>query len=163
MRNFSGFSYVGLLIIVAVLTMVSTATMTVGQLVAQRSEEEELLFIGNQFRSAIQSYFNMGARYPGSLEELVEDTRSPVPVRHLRRIYPDPITRRQDWQILYAPTGGIMGVASRSERQPIKKRNFTDADKGLEDKMSYSAWLFYFNAYPSTITPSKIPINGASP
>lgn len=164
MRNFSrtsGFSYIGLLVIVAVLALVSTASLSMGQIVEQRSEEEELLFIGNQFRAAIQSYFNMGGRYPGSLTELVEDVRFPVRVRHLRRIYPDPMTRRPDWQLLYAPTGGIMGVASRSERHPIKRRNFADVDKGLEDKASYSAWLFYFSTYPGVIIPSTVPVNGA--
>lgn len=162
-RRPSGFSYIGLLIVVAVIALASSASLTMGQVVAQRSEEEELLFIGNQFRMAIQSYVGMGARYPGSLEELLEDTRFPVPVRHLRRIYADPMTRRQDWQLLYAPTGGIMGIASRSERHPLKKRNFADADKGLEDKASYSEWLFYFSTYPGVIVPSTtVPVSGAA-
>src|SRR5438045_1702979 len=61
--------------------------------VRKRDRETELLFVGDQYRRAIESYWRAGrgrARtLPPSLEVLLADDRFPTPVRHLRRLYPD--------------------------------------------------------------------------
>ena len=49
-----------------------------------------------------------------------------MPVRHLRRLYRDPITGQDEWGLVEAPGGGVMGVYSRSEDEPIKSGNFSD-------------------------------------
>jgi len=55
---------------------------------AQREKEAELLFHGNAYQAAIASYYKKEQRWPHSLEQLLEDKRYPMPVRHLRRLYP---------------------------------------------------------------------------
>lgn len=98
----------------------------------ERAEREaELLFVGHQFRQAIRSYVQSGPRagqYPGTLQDLMQDSRSPTPRRHLRRLFTDPITGKADWGLVTAPEGGIMGVYSLSNRQPQKRANFETDD-----------------------------------
>lgn len=148
LRNCTGFTYVGLLIFIALIALSSAASVSVGTLVQRRNAEQELLFIGNQFRNAFQSYYAatpLGQKqYPNTLEELVKDPRFPQPVRHLRKIYADPVTGKADWAVIQAPIGGIMGVASRSEAQPIKIGNFEQVDKVFEGKNKYSEWVFFY-------------------
>ena len=95
-----GFTYLGVMIIVMVMGMALAAFGTIYSQTAQRDKEAELLFVGEQFRAAIESYYlkSPGERaYPKKLEDLVEDKRFPMPMRHLRRIYRDPITGGTDW------------------------------------------------------------------
>jgi hypothetical protein len=103
---------------------------------AQREREVELLFVGNQFRQAIRSYYELSPRmlkyYPMSLDELVRDNRYLGVRRYLRRIYMDPITGRPEWGLLMAPEGRIMGVRSLSDRTPIKRSHFLLRDAMLE-------------------------------
>ena len=108
---------------------------------AQREKEAELLFRGEQYRDAIASYYKKEQRYPGKLDELLEDKRYPMPVRHLRRLYKDPITGA-DWAVVEAPGGGVMGVFSRSEEEPIKSGNFSTKNQGFNEKRKYQDWQF---------------------
>jgi type II secretory pathway pseudopilin PulG len=145
-----GFTYLGIMIIVMVMGMGLAAFGTIYSQTAQRDKEAELLFVGEQFRDAIQSYYlkSPGARmYPKKLEDLVEDKRFPMPMRHLRRIYPDPITASTDWGLVEMPNnGGIMGVYSKSEEKPIKQGNFIAAKhQPFEDADSYTKWTFTYS------------------
>jgi hypothetical protein len=94
---------------------------------------------------AIAGYFASGHQYPPSLQVLLADDRSPVPQRHLRRLYVDPMTHDADWTLIHAPDGvGIMGVASSSKLAPIKLKNFPPADAGFEDSDCYCTWQFVY-------------------
>jgi len=99
-----GVVYLWTLFAVTVAGVVLAGTGQVWQIKAQREKEQELLFIGDQFRKAIMSYYNSpltGIRqYPEKLEDLLEDKRGPVPIRHLRKIYIDPMTRDDDWGLI---------------------------------------------------------------
>ena len=143
-----GFTYLGILIIVMVMGAGLAATGTLWSTTAQREKERELLFIGHEFRQAIESYYRRspGASvYPKSLAELVDDKRFPMPQHHLRRIYADPMTGKAEWAVVEAPGGaGIMGVHSRSESQPLKTGNFRTADAAFEEAKKYSDWQFVF-------------------
>jgi type II secretory pathway pseudopilin PulG len=103
-----------------------------------RSEKEaELLFVGQQFRSAIESYRLAGGinQYPRRLEDLLQDPRLPTIKRHLRRIYPDPITGKSTWGVVKAPDGGILGVFSLSTQEPLKSQGFDAPDKDMEQRI----------------------------
>jgi type II secretory pathway pseudopilin PulG len=91
----------------------------------QRQQEEELLFVGNQYRRAIERYYLSGHSLPASVDDLINDKRFPVALHHLRRAYPDPMTGRNDWEFLRDGTG-IYGIRSSSDRVPIKQANFPD-------------------------------------
>ena len=79
-----------------------------------------------------RGYYKKDSRYPQSLEQLLVDKRYPMPVRHLRRLYVDPMTGAADWAVVEAPGGGVMGVYSRSEAAPRKTGNFLLKDAEFE-------------------------------
>lgn len=161
----SGFSYLVLLFAVAIAAAGLAGTGMVWHTAQQREKEAELLFIGNQFRQAIASYSARTPgnlrRYPGALEELLKDPRFPMPVRHLRKLYRDPITGTTDWGLIVAPGGGIMGVYSKSEAAPLKRagfdlpnRVFEERTKALGEKMAYKEWQFVYIAPVAVRAPS---------
>ncbi|MEI6791521.1 MAG: hypothetical protein WCK42_10105, partial [Myxococcaceae bacterium] len=92
----------------------------------RRSAEDALLTIGSEYANALKSYSQnspAGADdEPLSLQELLRDTRNPAAVkRHLRQIYPDPITGSPNWGLVTDPdTKRIQGVFSQSETKPLK-------------------------------------------
>src|SRR5262245_15711260 len=120
----SGFTYIGLLILVAIIAVALTGTSQLLGTEQRRQSEQELLFAGTQYARAIASYraASPGAEtYPTRLEDLLEDKRFPVMRRHLRKLYPDPITRSSKWGIIPAANNGIAGVYSTSTEKPIKQ------------------------------------------
>jgi type II secretory pathway pseudopilin PulG len=137
-----GFTYFAILAVVAAMGGVLVAFSEVASHSAQREKERELLFVGQEFRRAIASYYRKDQRFPRSLEELLEDRRYPMPVRHLRRVYRDPITGSIDWGVVEAPQGGIMGVYSKSEEKPIKSAGFAERDAAFAGVAAYSEWQF---------------------
>lgn len=141
-----GFSYIGLLILVAVMGIGLAAAGEIWHTAQQREKEQELLFVGGQFRRAIQQFYaNTPAkarRYPLHLEELLQDPRHPGVRRYLRRIYRDPMTGKAEWGLLTGPAGEIIGVYSLSDDEPLKQANFRLAEKDFEGKVKYSEWVF---------------------
>jgi type II secretory pathway pseudopilin PulG len=117
----------------------------------QREREAQLLFAGHAFRSAIESYYASGRQLPRELDDLVQDTRVPLPRRHLRRIYLDPMTGQADWQILRDPGGGIIGVSSASQRAPLKRAGFAEQDAQFEGAECYCEWRFEFSVSPRVL------------
>jgi type II secretory pathway pseudopilin PulG len=134
-----GFTYFALLLAVAVTGAALAAFGELSSHASQRERESELLFVGDEIRHAIGAFYERspgGAkRYPAALEELLEDKRHPVPQRHLRRIYPDPLT----------------GVYSRSELAPIRRGNFSKADESFAQATRYSDWKFFHS-------PQELPV-----
>jgi type II secretory pathway pseudopilin PulG len=145
-----GFTYLALLIVVAITAGVLAAAGGVYSQAAQRERERELLFVGEQFRQAIALYYwrtpGGAHQYPKSLEALLKDERWPVTQRYLRKVYRDPITGTTDWGVVEAPGGaGIMGVYSKSEETPIKTANFPARYGSFEEAQNYQDWKFLFS------------------
>jgi len=128
--------------------------------VMQREREEELLFRGDQYRRAIESYYKMahaGAKgaLPKSVEDLLKDSRSLQTLRHLREAYKDPFTG-EDFEPVQEGgkiTGlggavqslaGIRGVQSTSSLQPFKQKGFSAPYEEFNGTMAYSDWKFVF-------------------
>jgi type II secretory pathway pseudopilin PulG len=145
-KRSSGFTYIGLLVAVAVIGIMLSASGTVWSFASRREKEVELLFIGHQIRDAIARYYAVnGPRYPRELQDLVNDDHGAEPRHFLRKIYRDPMTGAADWQIIRAADGGIMGVASNSNDKTIKRGNFDLVDSGFNDMERYSDWQFLFD------------------
>ncbi|KPF70568.1 hypothetical protein IP84_02420 [beta proteobacterium AAP99] len=139
----AGFTYVGVLMLLALASLTATATVGLGAVMERRAAEEELLRIGGEFDAAFRSYLASGNSYPPDLQALVADTRFPQPRRHLRQIYADPITGQSQWGLVSAPTGhGIAGVYSLSAAAPIKIKGFEPNWARLEQAKSYRDWVF---------------------
>ena len=145
-HHHSGIALVGALILVATLGIGMAALGTVWQAAAQREKEAELLFVGDQFRSAIESFQNSpangAARLPKSFDELLSDNRLPRPVRHLRRVYRDPFTGSDEWGLIRGPDGGISGVFSLASGTPRKTANFPPRYAHFAEAQSYEGWRF---------------------
>ena len=153
-----GFTYLTVLFVVAIM---SAGLALVGELwhtSRVREKEAELLFVGDEYRKAIARYYLSGPQrqYPRNLSDLIKDPRQPGTVRHLRRLYADPITGSSEWGLVKSPDGGIAGVHSLSEESPLKIAGFGLRDAAFESKGKYSDWQFSF-APAATKPPPKPP------
>jgi type II secretory pathway pseudopilin PulG len=147
-----GFGYLLALFAISALGLMAAGAGRVWYTTAQREREVELLFAGQQYRQALDSYYahKVGGvqQYPQRLEDLLDDRRSQVKLRHLRRIYVDPMTGKADW-VLVTAGERIVGVHSRSETSSVK-RYFEDADAAFNGADSYAQWVFRAGASPIT-------------
>jgi len=140
----------GLLIVLALGSIGLMALVDNWTLERQREREQELLFVGDQYRQSIRHYY-FGApagqprQLPANLSDLLEDDRFPMPVHHLRRLYPDPMTGGSEWGEVRIGDR-LAGVYSKSEAQPIKQAGFAPAYESFKDKQSYQEWAFVFAA-----------------
>lgn len=111
-----------------------------------RDKEEELLFRGDKYRRAIEKYYTAipgRQQLPASIDDLLNDTRTPTSKRHLRQKYKDPITNEDFEEIRDKLKGNrIIGVKSKSNKKPLKQGNFPDMYKDFENKQKYSEWEF---------------------
>ena len=110
LRNQRGFTLLMVLVMIVVIGLVLGITGASWKTITQRAKEEELLFRGEQYRQAIGSYFNSaqgGAKgaYPANLEDLLRDPRSAQVVRHIRKLYKDPMTG-DDFEVIRG-RGGV--------------------------------------------------------
>jgi len=144
-RSSAGFTYVWLLLAVALMAAGLAAVAEVATTAMRRDKEAELLFVGDQFARAIALYraSSPGSQqYPQKLEDLLADNRLPNTRRHLRRIYPDPMTGSADWGLVRGPGGGIVGVYSRATTRPLKTANFPKGYEAFANAASYADWHF---------------------
>lgn len=147
-RQQQGVVLLWLLFFVAALGVGTAAIGAVWHTAAQREREAELLFVGDQYRRAIESFWHaplpqgQERRLPVRLEELLEDPRFPHGVRHLRRIYVDPMTGAAKWGMVGGKGEGIRGVYSLSEARPLKSGGFPIAYAAFEEASSYREWVF---------------------
>jgi len=146
LRCLRGFTYIGLLILIAILSVAATATIQLGSIVQRRDAEQQLLYVGDQFRLALRSYRDsspVGAPpFPKELEQLLKDPRFPATRRHLRAIPVDPLTGESVWGLVRSPEGWIIGVHSLSQARPIKVSNFEPEFASFEGKEKVSEWVF---------------------
>jgi type II secretory pathway pseudopilin PulG len=144
-RNAQGFSFIGLLILLAILAIALTGTAELVSTTQKRERELELLFVGTQYARAITAYHSSSpglAAYPTDLEDLLEDNRFPDTRRHLRKLYRDPLTNKPQWGLVRGPNNGIVGVYSLAEGKPLKQENFPKDYPEFAGAESYAKWQF---------------------
>jgi type II secretory pathway pseudopilin PulG len=162
-----GFTYFGVLVLVVLIGLMLAAAGEVAGQQAQREREAQLLFIGHQYRDAIERYFQMNHRFPARLDDLVSDTSGALAVTHyLRKRYQDPMAPGADWIVIGAAEGGVQGVASSSTRTTIKRAGFDPVDVDFDKAERYSDWAFVYDPLrglrsplgrPTTYTPYLLP------
>lgn len=147
-RGQGGFTYLLALFAIGAAALVAARAVPVVETFEQREKEAELLDIGRQFRQAIASYYETTPgtvkRYPATLEDLLLDRRFVGLKRHLRRIYVDPLIQKAEWGLIRDSDGGIAGVHSLSDDQPIKQGGFRTVDAALAGAQSYREWQFVY-------------------
>jgi type II secretory pathway pseudopilin PulG len=148
MRREQGFSYLIAMFLVATLAVLSVRAIEDTLTGERRAREAELLSVGQAYRNAIRAYYERTPgtvkRYPRDLQALLEDQRTTIMARPLRRAYRDPITASSTWGLVMAPDGGVMGVYSLSTREPIKLGGFSAELSGFANAKSYQDWKFVY-------------------
>ncbi len=140
-----GFTFIGILMVIAISGIALAGIGIVWHQDAQRENEKELLYIGEQYRKAIVSYYGNNPsgvkQYPKELKDLELDSRIPEPKRHIRKLYADPMTRGKPWGLI-KQEGLIIGVYSTSETSPIKKSRFPSPYENFSEAVNYQDWKF---------------------
>lgn len=148
-RGEAGFTFVGVLAALAVVSAGLAVAGPLWQRQAQREREAELLRAGRLYAEAIRQYYvqSPGAakQYPPDLESLLYDDRFVGVRRHLRKLYPDPLTPGRPWGVVRGEDGHVRGVYSLSHAAPLRA---TAVDLGvvvLPPATRYSDWKFIPN------------------
>ena len=133
-RTDKGFIYIWALFSVAIFGIALAGVGQIWQTKAQREKERELLFVGEQFQKAIMSYYNDAStglkQYPESLQDLLLDSRSSTPKRHLRKIFLDPMTNSYEWGLVKESDSEQIDKEPGSE-QAEKESESEQADKSI--------------------------------
>ena len=143
-----GFSYVAVLFLVLVMALgLGMASQPIATGI-QREREAELLFVGQQYRQAIASYYRSApdgvAVLPMTLEELMLDKRFVSPKRHIRKLYADPMTNSMQWGELRNAQNQLTGVYSLASGVPLN--SLAAASLAVESAYagSYADWKFVY-------------------
>ena len=144
----SGFILLGVLMLLMIAGYALADCSAKWSDVVKRDREQELLKVGDTIRKAIGRYYEQTPgtvkQYPPNLQALLYDNRYPIPRRHLRKLYADPITQKPEWGILQAPSGGVIGIYSLSPAQPLKIKNFRSPYQHFENQKHYESWYFVY-------------------
>lgn len=152
------------LVMIVIVGLVAGIAGTSWQTTRQRAREVELLWRGDQYRRAIQSYSEAGSgtkgkqpgQFPAKLEDLIKDPRSLATKKHIRRLYNDPMTGG-DWDLVKDKGGRIIGVRSSSDLEPFKQDGFPEEYENFAGAASYSAWEFVYQPKTKTIKGAVVP------
>lgn len=146
-RRSGGFTYLSLIILVAIIGLVSASTLKLGAMLQRSRAEQQLLDIGAAFSDALQSYADATPAgfppQPPSLKDLLKDPRFPGVRRHLRKLFVDPMTGNAEWGVTYLGDKlGVLAVYSLSDAKPVKIGNFPVRFQSLAGKQKISEWRF---------------------
>lgn len=158
----AGFTYIGILIAVAIIGVSLSATGVVWRTSIQRDRESDLLSIGDQYRDAIGDFYAKNKQFPKELSDLLRDPNEATVIHYIRKIYKDPITATDEWGLVKDKSGGIVGVYSKSEQKPIKQAQFSKEDQLFTGKEKYSDWQFVFTPKVNTNRSIKAAANAVA-
>lgn len=153
-RKQGGFGLLFALFLVALVAVSLAGTVLLATTEMRRDHERELLFVGDQYRRAIRAYYLAvpgQQHYPPTVQDLIKDPRFPMPKRHLREAYLDPVSG-QSFELIRDPLDhGIEGVVSPAPGEPLKVANFPEEDRAFTEAKSYAEWRFEFG-FPASFT-----------
>lgn len=164
--NERGVTYLMLMFAIVLIGIATTAAAKQWKIIVQRELEADLLAKGIEIQNALAFYsttFKAGRVMPGEVypQTLADLTRLPKPF--LRKVYLDPIGHGE-WEYLRAPTGGIMGVRSKSRAKPFRKHDFPLAVGHFDGRATYYDWVFQHpNPSSTAIVPQGTASSPAAP
>jgi len=167
-RPQGGLVLIALLLMLMLVGIGALSAAEIWSTARKREREVELLWVGDQYRHAIESYWRItpGPRkvLPSSITQLLNDDRFPNPVHHLRRAYRDPMAEDVDFEPVVV-NNALVGVRSTSKAAPMKHAHFPKRYAQFANAEDYSQWQFIF-VPPTRIgtpQPSLVPNPGALP
>lgn len=95
----SGFTLVGVVIAIAIITILLAAVGPTVATIIEREREAELIFRGKQYGRAILAFQKRYGRLPNELKELAK-----VKPKSIRQLWKDPMCDCDDWEIIIAGT-----------------------------------------------------------
>lgn len=141
-----GFTYVWVLAAIALLSIGLAAMGPRWADAAKREREQELLRVGSLYAGAITTYYAAAPgsfrQYPPELKDLLEDTRRVGTLRHVRKLYADPLAPARPWGLVRSADGGITAVFSQSEDAPLHAAPLEINVAVLSPARRYSDWKF---------------------
>ena len=145
----SGFTYVIVMFLVAVLSIIAVRALENTLTAERRDKEAQLLLIGQAYADAIGAYYNGSPgtekRWPQKPEDLLLDQRTSRAFRMIRKLYRDPITGSKEWGYVYNGDD-LVGVYSLSTQKPLKRDQFPPNQVGFRNANSYQDWKFVYVA-----------------
>ncbi|HEY7532964.1 MAG TPA: type II secretion system protein [Nitrospiraceae bacterium] len=165
MSSERGVTYIMLMCAIVLIGIVISVAARQWKMVVQRELEADLLAKGMEIQQALALYSTAmkgGRVMPGEFypQSLVDLTRPPKP--YLRKAYLDPMGHGE-WDYLRAPTGGIMGVRSRSKAKPIRQHEFPPAVSHFEGRARYDEWIFQHPNPSASLLVPQVPPGGINP
>jgi type II secretory pathway pseudopilin PulG len=157
-RRLTGARGVVLLALLITLALLGLSLLAASESAAtsrQRAREQELLFVGDQYRQAIERYYYAAPPgtprlLPQNTEQLLLDDRYPQPLQHLRRPYADPF-EGGDWTWIRLGDR-LAGLHSNARTAPLKRANFRPPYTGFATASDVSQWVFVFKPpAPATV------------
>ncbi len=119
----SGFTYLWLLFMLAISAAGTAAVGELWVVQVQRSKELELAFRGQAIVAALEGYRAASPAgtpcAPLGWEELLQDQRNTVTLRHLRRPYANPFAATGEWEWVKDAQGRMLGVKSDAPASPL--------------------------------------------
>lgn len=138
-----------LVLVLLLLALTSLGLSVVGPAWADQARyerERDLLRIGALYARALASYRaaspGSDKHHPERLEQLLADTRFVGTMRHLRKLYPDPLRPGAPWGLVKDAAGRIIGVYSQSDDAPIARGMQQLDGLTLPPARRYSDWKF---------------------
>lgn len=154
-RGERGFSYIMVMMAVVFMGVAMSVAARQWKTIVQRELEADLLAKGIEIQNALALYSSSvkaGRVMPGEVYPLTLAELTGPPKPFLRKVYLDPVGHGE-WEFVRSPTGGIMGVRSRSKGKPIKQHDFPLAVRHFEGKPTYYDWVFQYPS-PSLAAPA---------
>lgn len=109
----AGYALIVILLFLALVLISLSAALPSTLMQGQREKEDELLFRGQQYQTAIGRFYKKFGRFPMKMEDLLETNK----LAFLRKEYPDPMTKDGKWRLIrVGPAGQLIG--SVHERKP---------------------------------------------
>jgi hypothetical protein len=143
-----GYAFLMLLVLVAGVVSLAGHSVEWGASSHRREAERELLRVGAAYEKALLSYTATQPRTdtlpagPSSLDQLLKDDRQPTTLRHIRKLYQDPMTGGREWGLVRSPTGSIWGVYSLAPGKPLAQKNVPQVEEPTQGTDSYREWVF---------------------
>jgi type II secretory pathway pseudopilin PulG len=112
-----GFTYLALLVGIAIVSLGTSIAAEMATATIARQRMTQANWAGDQYARALRSYQLVSGpmgEFPETLDQLVDDRRGPVPRRHLRSLYRNPLESSGRWHLLRGGDGRIRGVAARA-------------------------------------------------